>query len=237
MTNKLFTSLIWPFRVLAFICLLVLLFLGASEVGGRIKVNQNFTPTAGGIEIFVISNGIHTDIAVPYKNEQRDWSKLFPTGHFNPAVANASPASYLSFGWGDRGLYENVPTWDDLTLAITIESMLWPTQSAMHVTYLSGPPTVGEWVRSVHLSPDQYDVLINEIEHSFSLDDAGRPVSLNCCWYGHINDNFYESPPRYHLLRTCNNWTNRVLKKTGVPTALWTPNHDHILRHLPPAPP
>lgn len=233
MLNKILSMLIWPLRIVALICFLLLTFILASEVGGRIQVNGDFQPTVDGIEIFVISNGIHTDIAVPYRADARDWSDIFPPTDFNPPISAADPQSYVAFGWGDRGLYENVPTWDDLTVAITIESMFWPTQSAMHVTYLAGPPAVGEWVRPVKISEAQYAILIGEIEKSFVRDAAGQPISLRCCWYDHINDNFYESPPRYHLLRTCNNWTNRVLKKTGVPTALWTPNQDHILRHLP----
>ena len=232
MIKKILQILIWPFRALALLCFLVLLFLGSSEIGGRIRVNSDFQPAEEGVEIFVISNGIHTDIAVPYINDQANWREMFPLTDFQPTVSESSPTSYVAFGWGDKGLYENVPTWADLTLPIASNSLLLPTQSAMHVTFLRAAPKTGEWVKKVQISENQYDILIEEIKRSFTMSADNQPISLNCCWYGNIHDNFYASDPSYHLLRTCNNWTNRVLRNTGVPTALWTPNHQHILRHL-----
>lgn len=221
----------WTLRTIALICLLTVTYLLSGEYLGQVTVNQDFQPDPDGITIFVISNNIHTDIVVPTQTDQKDWRPLFPPASFSPPPA--WEPTYIAFGWGEKNLYDKVPTWDDLTVPIFAHSMFVPSQSAMHVTYFPGAPTPSPLVRSVQISPEQYQILIGEIEASFVYDEQVTPKRLDCCWYPRISDNFYESPKRYHVFRTCNNWTNRLLRRTGVPTALWTPFPEHILSHLP----
>ena len=54
------------------------------------------------VEIFILSNGVHTDIVVPVKNDTFDWSKQI---QFEHTIAKDSTAKYLAIGWGDRGFY------------------------------------------------------------------------------------------------------------------------------------
>lgn len=223
----------WSLRFVALACLATMAFLLTGEVGGRITVNEDFQPTPDGIEIFLVSNGIHTDIVLPAVTDFHDWHETFPPETFDPPLP-AGQATMVAFGWGDRGLYENVPTWADLTLPIAARSLLLPTQSAMHVTYYRSRPALTPLVRQVRISPEQHRTLVQFIEDSFSRDGAGRPINLDCCWYPAINDNFYASPPRYHVLRTCNVWTNKALRVSGIRTALWTPFHDRLLEQWDP---
>ena len=63
------------------------------------------------IEIFILSNGVHTDFVLPVKSEFKDWSEIFP---FNDFVAANETCHYIAIGWGDKGFYIDTPTWADL---------------------------------------------------------------------------------------------------------------------------
>ena len=63
------------------------------------------------VDIFILSNGVHTDIVVPVKNDTFDWSKQIKFEH---TKAKDSTAKYVAMGWGDRGFYLETPTWADL---------------------------------------------------------------------------------------------------------------------------
>jgi len=63
------------------------------------------------IQVFVQSNGVHTDIVLPVVNEEMDWSQLFPYGN---TVGKHSGYRYVGIGWGDKGFYVDTPEWKDL---------------------------------------------------------------------------------------------------------------------------
>jgi hypothetical protein len=54
------------------------LYLFTAGICSCIPVNSDFHNEENGIEIAAISNGVHTDITVPVKNETADWSQLLP---------------------------------------------------------------------------------------------------------------------------------------------------------------
>ncbi|MCA9982015.1 MAG: DUF2459 domain-containing protein, partial [Anaerolineales bacterium] len=137
------------------------------------------------------------------------------------------------FGWGEQRLYREVPEWSDFTPEIAVSSMMWPTPSAMHVYYLTTPPPESSHVVRLLIDETQYAALIAHIQASFTLDEDGHIINLNCCWYPGFNDNFYDSPHSYHFLHTCNVWTNDALKKADLPTGRWALFDTDILRHLP----
>ena len=205
----------------------------AGHTLGKIVVNQDFTPadSSTGITIFILSNGIHTDILVPSKTEQIDWTQQFPPDTFHPPKENPE---YISFGWGEQNLYDKVPTWDKFSTRIFLYAMAVPTKSSMHVTYRQRPLQPSENVKEVIISPKQYETLVQEIIASITLDSSGNPIEQNCCWYPAVSDNFYDSPQRYHLFQTCNHWTITMLKRTGLPAPLWTPFPEDIMAHLSP---
>ena len=224
---------IWKFflRLLALFCLFLLTYLGLGRFLGSQVVNADFQPTLDGIEIYVISNGVHTDIAVPTVTDQIDWTEFFNPATFQPPVEAGIIPAYISFGWGDKTLYEEVPTWPDLTVPIAIKAMLLPSESAMHISYFINKPKTTSHSIPIKISTDQYDILINAFTESFDLED-GVPQSLNCCFYPNLRDQFYASNRYYHIMNTCNMWTNRVLKSAGIPTARWAPEQEFIMQHL-----
>lgn len=221
----------YSLRLLGAICAFVSGYLIIGEWLGNQTVNSDFEPTPNGIKIFVISNGVHTDIVVPTVTDQIDWTEFLDPATFQPVPENDSPP-YIAFGWGDRGLYEDVPEWSDLTATIAFRSMLIPTDSAVHVSYFDNQLKETDNSIPIEISAEQYQILIDGFKNSFLLDSEGQPQSLNCCFYPHLKDQFYESPRYYHIFETCNMWTNRLLKDAGVPTARWAPQQENIMVHL-----
>jgi len=61
----------------------------------KISVNSDVSQKDKEIEIFILSNGVHTDIVVPLKNNFKDWSKEI---QFNQTKAKDSMMNYLAFG-------------------------------------------------------------------------------------------------------------------------------------------
>ncbi len=194
-----------------------------------IPVNKGFVDSPDGVEIFLVSNGIHVDFLVPVKTPAKDWSEMLPRESFK-AVDDES--SRILFGWGDRGFYLETPTWSDLKVTTVLNAVFWPSASVVHAEYFLGDPISDDSCRRVRLSEKAYRELCTYLESSFRKDSTGRLVLIPGKSY-HDTDNFYEGEGSYHAFNTCNLWANRGLKKIGVRTALWSPFAGGILRHVP----
>jgi len=195
---------------------------------GIIPVNKDFEHTPGGIEIFVGTNGVHTDILMPVYNELHDWSAVVPFRHFPPEVTTYD---YVSMGWGDKGFYINTPTWAHLTVGTALNALFLASEAAMHVTYLPFAPRESEHYVRLLVSESQYEQLINYIVPYFEIGDDGEVILIPEAHYS-FNDNFYEAHDKYHLFNTSNNWTNRILKRTGIRAAVWSPLDRPIMMQL-----
>ncbi len=195
---------------------------------GLLPANRNSVQPAEGIQIYIISNGVHTDIALPIQTPGVNWAPLFPAVHFK----DIQPAqmTHIAFGWGDQGFYLETPTWDDLKASTAMRALFLKSPTAMHVTYYRNPRT-SEWVRPLMISPEQYTQLIGFIKDSFAQDAAGNPVLIPGKGYRN-NDTFYAANGSYSLFNTCNDWTGRALRKAGIKTGIWTPFSQSIMHHL-----
>lgn len=222
-------KLLWKIslRTFAFCCLALTTYFGLGQILGTQIINTDFEPDPNGIEIYVLSNGVHTDIAVPTVTAQKNWTSFLDPSTFQPQVPAGTTPEYIAFGWGDKTLYEKVPTWGDLTLSIAINAMLLPSESAMHISYFINKPKASSHSIPIKVSPEQYQILIDAFTESFDLKD-GKPQSLNCCFYPHLRDQFYASNLNYHALFTCNMWTNKLLRSAGIPTGRWA-NQEHYI--------
>jgi len=112
--------------------------------------------------------------------------------------------------------------------------VLWPTASALHVTYRHRPPPLGQHCRPLRLSPAQYERLVTYLEATFYHNAAGQLCPVPGTGDAGSNDAVFQAKPRYHLFRTCNHWTGGALKAARVRTGWWTPFARGILRHHPP---
>ena len=107
----------WLVRLLGGLAGAVLLYGLVAAAAMFIPVNRSFDQTPEGVEIFLSSNGIHADIAVPAANAVKDWRA--------EGIVTRGDTSYVAFGWGERDFYLKVPTWADFRLTIGLNSLLW----------------------------------------------------------------------------------------------------------------
>ena len=195
---------------------------------GLIPVNTEYAPADDGVEVFAVSNGIHVDFVLPVRTETIDWSERLPRSSF-PDVGPEH--RYIWFGWGERSFYIETPTWDDAQASVIAKAMLWPTETTMHVSYSAWKPAPTDTAKRLVLTREAYTTLAGEIQASFETTSGGGYRLIPGASYG-ATDNFYEANGTYHLFNTCNMWTNRLLKKSGVRTALWSPFAQTIVHHL-----
>jgi uncharacterized protein (TIGR02117 family) len=222
-------TLRFVFRFTAGTMLFILLYIVLAWFLPYIKVNTSFAnaPDEEGVEIFVQSNGVHTDLVLPMKNEQADWGSLFPYSDFENVYQGFN---YVGIGWGDKGFFLNTPTWADLKFSTAFNAAFALSTTAMHVTYKFRKPEQGTLCRRIVLSKKQYEVMIRYILSSFQLKDK-MPVHIAHCGYT-AQDTFYEANGTYSLFKTCNVWTGNALQVAGVKIGVWTPFDKGIIDHL-----
>ncbi len=212
--KKLFRIVGWT---VAGIAAFVLLYFGAAWCCSRIAIPaEKGTPKE--VTIFIKTNGAHTDLVVPVRDEVIDWSReLLCTNNISQDTAY----SYLGLGWGDKGFFLDMPTWDDLTLRLAFNASFWLNSTAVHATYyqaMAGDSTE----RRIEISREQYTRLVTFIKDRFITAPNGRFINIpTTAQYG-TTDAFYEARGRYNLFYTCNTWTNCALAAAGQRHCLWT---------------
>jgi len=177
------------------------------------------------VEIYILSNGVHTDIVVPLKTTIHDYST-----QLNPKlVKEHKNYNFASIGWGDKGFYLNTPTWAELKFSTAFNALFYLSDSAMHVSYYE-KLTENELCKKISIPAESYKKIIETINQSFTADDNGNFIPIAHAHYG-SNDVFYEAESRYSLFKTCNTWTNNVLKAGNLKACLWTPFDKGIFYH------
>jgi uncharacterized protein (TIGR02117 family) len=230
MTNGM-KSLKWllrkTLRGLFFFCVFIVAYLSIGFVLSRISTSKEEAKDQS-VEVFVLSNGVHTDIVLPYKTEQKNWSNHFPSNH-TKGQKKESEFRWVAVGWGDKGFYLETPTWGDLSLKTAFKAAFGLSSAAVHVT-LYNDMVESESVKSMRLSKKQYKMLVKYIEASIREDKKGKSqlIETNAV-YGQ-NDAFYESRGIYSMFHTCNTWANSALKACKQKACFWTWNSSSILR-------
>jgi len=214
-------------RILIFIVLFLIIYFLASWICPYIKVNRDYVQEKQGIEIFIKSNGVHTDIVMPVKSKLCNWSTFLPFQDFEQVDEQFE---YIAVGWGDKGFYLNTPEWKDLKFSTAFNAAFGLSETAMHITYNYSKPKPSESCKKIILSEKQYQKLIVFILNSFYIKDK-KPIKIMHPGYS-VYDCFYEAKGTYHLFKTCNVWTGNALSKTGVKIGIWTPFQGGIINHL-----
>jgi len=198
-------------------------------IGYYVGVNRKYKPSDNGVDIYISTNGMHTDFIVPTQNKLFDWTSILDSRDYNRSLADFS---FLGIGWGDYGFYLELEAWNKLTPKLAAKAMLLPnTPTLMHVTGYDHLPTEKLKVRKIALSKKQYLHLCSFIYNDFDISEDQQVQLLPGVGYGE-NDNFYKAHGSYHALHTCNYWVNKGLKKIGVRTALWSPLDKGIFYQL-----
>ncbi len=217
----------WLKRVAVLVLSCVAFYLFVALIG-LIPVNNDFQPTPDGIEIWLVSNAIHTDIILPMRSKAIDWRERFPERSFS---VDATRAARVAIGWGNKGFYINTPTWADLRFSTVVNALFWPSDSCMHVS-LCTAEAMPKDARSVKISTLQYQRLVQFIDSGFRHGPDGSLILIPNAAYGPA-DAFFESDGRYHCFNTCNCWTGRAMQATGIRTGWYTPLPRTELLYLP----
>lgn len=207
----------------------VIAYLGLAFVLGLVNVNRGFSPTplpAGGVPIYLRTNGVHADIVLPTHQHGHDWSRWFPASQMR---ALHEPAQWIAFGWGDRAFMLETPTWRDIRVATGVRALLGLGAGAMHVEYIAEPRRYH--VVEVHVSADEHARLVESIETSFRRTTDAMPILIAAPGY-FDTDAFYEAVPVYSWRFTCNEWVRTVLSRSGLPAPAWAPFEQALFWHL-----
>jgi len=179
------------------------------------------------IPIYIYTNGVHTDIVMPVKNDLYDWSSKIP---FENTTSKRTDYNFVGIGWGDKGFYLDTPTWADLKFSTAFKAAFWLSESAMHCSYYNAM-TEGEDCKKIMISKSQYKKLVKFIDAKFDRDENGNFILIPTNAVYSDNDAFYDAQGRYSFLDTCNTWANNALKSAGQKAALWTPTDYGIFLH------
>lgn len=168
-------------------------------------------------EILLLSNPIHTDIALPLNDEVRAaFADLMPSG----LPIGMPGADYLVFGWGGRSFYIETPTWGDLK-PLPVLRALTLDRSVMHVQVAGQIDPKHPAVRMLTVSVEGRRQMISAIRDSFERAD-GAPIIIEGAAYG-PDDIFFEARGGFNALAGCNTWTAAMLRRGGLTTGWWTP--------------
>lgn len=193
----------------------------AAVAGALIPVNSGWHQAASGVRVYVIDNGVHTDLVLPVSAEGVDWRDLVKPGDLaNPAQA---AQSHLAFGWGNRDFYLNTPSWSQISPRLAADALFGGGRTVLHVSHIPEPKADPN-VRPVMLTAEEYRRLAAYVRASF----AGGPGAHG--YAGH--DAFYEAKGGYSAIDTCNQWTAGALKAAGVKMGFWTPFTFGVMRWL-----
>jgi uncharacterized protein (TIGR02117 family) len=220
--KQFYTFIKKPFRILAmtvagFICL-ILMYLVCAWAMARIHLTGEKSGD-NDLSVYLMTNGVHTDIVVPAKNHIMDWTKEIK---YSDTRSRDSTHQYLAMGWGDKGFYLETPTWADLKASVAFKAATGLSTTAIHATY-HNRIRVGDSCRKINISESQYRKLVHYITSSFQQDANGHFINIKTnANYGET-DAFYEAHGSYSMFHTCNTWVNTGLKHTGLKHCLWTP--------------
>ena len=202
-------------KILAALLALPLTYLLAAWLLGSVVLTPENT-VEDDITVYLITDGVHTDLALPLANDVFDWTTIINPGDTRAA---SSDWGYAAFGWGDRGFYVETPHWRDLKISTALSAVSGLGDSIIHVTYY---PALWESTHSIAIPMPraQYRRLAASIRDQFALHEGRAVVAAPA--YGD-NDTFYAAHGHYSLFHTCNSWTNRRLSDAGLKHVLWTP--------------
>jgi uncharacterized protein (TIGR02117 family) len=209
-------------KYLAYFLLVVLLFVGiyALAVYTLPKIVVEREPaTSEDVTLYILTNGMHTDLVMPVKTATIDWSREIK--YENTKKADTTLA-FIAMGWGDKGFYLDTPTWAELKYSTAFRAAFALSTTAIHTTFYD-KMTVGERCRMFKMSNAEYARLVTYIHESLQKDANKQPIFIKTTAIYGENDAFYEANGSYSMLHTCNTWANNGLKAAGQKACYWTP--------------
>mgnify|MGYP005664124805 CR=1 FL=1 len=196
----------------------ILSFLSACSSKPHALQHKEDADAVGG-KVYIVSHGWHTGLILPTERVEN---------HLPALRKRFGDATYIEFGWGDKEFYQA----EEVTLWLTLRTLFWPTESVVHTV----PVNMNRYFKNtrfeeVCLGGGEYDSLIRFISNSFQKNKEGEILALESGTEG--KSQFYRGVGDYYLFNTCNKWTAKGLKSSGldiVPTFKLTA--DSIMDYL-----
>lgn len=190
----------------------------AQSLLSKITVVPSTTVTNKDIEIFLLTNGVHTDLILPAQNEIINWDTVFP---FDQTKAQDRNIQYIGIGWGDKESYIEPKEWIHMTPTVAFNAAMGLGTAALHITFHKDME-INQNCRSIMIAPSQYLQLIDYIHQYTQYNENKQAISITTNKLYGDYDAFYESNNRYSILFTCNSWINAALKKADLKACKWT---------------
>jgi uncharacterized protein (TIGR02117 family) len=205
---------------------LIISYLAVITLISYIPVNNELEKKQKEISIYILTNGVHTDIVLPLKNECHNWSKQLKPEH---TKSRDTIVKYVALGWGDKGFYLETPTWNDLKITTALKAASGLSETAIHATFYK-EMRESAMCKKIQISSADYKKLIGYVNESFQTKSGSFLKIETNAVYGNY-DVFYEANGSYSLFYTCNSWANQALKAAQQKAALWTISDTGIFRH------
>ncbi len=189
---------------------IILCYLIIALVFSKITISKRNTDAPLFTSIFLKTNGVHLDLALP-KDKMND--------ELLKGILEVEKTNYIAFGWGDENFYINTPTWADLTFSNAFSALFLNNSSLIHITKYYQPRK--KWIE-IPVSKEEFQKLENYLLSHFIIDKNGQKILLEDKSYT-SNDDFYKAKGSYSCFKTCNTWINTGFKTAGLKSSYWTP--------------
>lgn len=223
-----FKILKFAFKFVLYFILFIIVYICSAYFVSRIEFPSEQTNEAKTVTIFIKSNGVHTDIVVPTKNNFIDWRNFVLPENTRK---KDSTCKYLAFGWGDKGFYLETPTWGDLKTSTAINAAFGLSSTAIHTTYYAEVVPNKTTCKKIQITQNQYERLAIFILKSFAWKKNNQLKYIDTKYVYGDNDAFYDATGTYSMLQTCNSWANQALLSCGQKAAIWTAFQGGIFCH------
>ena len=165
----------------------------------------------GGVELQILNNGFHTDLAV------RRAALEAGGGPLAQASRTLGQGDWVLIGWGDAKFFVDESPMEGRLLDGARAFFRPGNPSVVMLDPEAGDPGrrfAPDRRRTVRLSPAAFDALRSRIETSLALED-GRP-RLTTARPG-AGARFFASRETFWIGYICNSWMARVLHAGGIP--------------------
>lgn len=201
-----------------FFILIISSYLGLALILQNIFTGESKSQGHAKFEAYVSSSAIHTEFIFPVSNPLFNWNELIPI----ESVTTQIPyPKYIAIGWGSRDFFFNMRTWDEIKWGVILKTVFLPGESVLHIEYLKDVSDLPK-IYPLYLTKDEYLKLVSFIKGYFVLDEKGHVQKISEYSY-YETDKFFKSHHTYHMLNTCNMWTQKGLESINAKRPLWAP--------------
>ena len=165
----------------------------------------------GGVELQILNNGFHTDLAV------RRAALEVGGGPLAQASRTLGQGDWVLIGWGDAKFFVDESPMEGRLLDGARAFFMPGNPSVVMLDPEAGDPGlrfVPDRRRTVQLSPAAFDALRSRIETSLALEDGGPRLTTARPGAG---ARFFASRETFWIGYICNSWMARVLNAGGIP--------------------